>query len=248
MSFTYAELKQAIQDFSDLEKPPDPPQNEPVIDEAVIPKTIKGCTNPKAENYNPNATEDDGSCEFPEPPPPPPPVKKAKPKQPPVFIPKADPEIAVLKGVYQLEGQSLTLKLAQNELLYSIREDWRPLYRRTVGPNKGKLTGQRKTKITENGKKVSYENTLVRGGVGKAKRRDFYHKYIEPMNTSGISKVGSSDGPSYTNTGFTVLGETIPDSLIRKHVGGNANPSVDKVYWKGKYMPKPGSKTNPDLP
>jgi len=32
------------------------------------PKPVRGCTNPKAKNYNPNATVDDGSCELPDPP------------------------------------------------------------------------------------------------------------------------------------------------------------------------------------
>lgn len=32
------------------------------------PKPVRGCTNPKALNYNPKATEDDGSCELPPPP------------------------------------------------------------------------------------------------------------------------------------------------------------------------------------
>ena len=215
-------------DFSDLKGPPDPPEEPPIIDEAVIPKTIKGCTNPKAENYNPNANLDDGSCEFPEPPPPPPPVKKTKPRTPPVFIPKADPEIAVLKDVY-------TGSRAQNEVLYNIREDWRPIYRNSSG----KLTGfEGKNK----------ENTLLRSRVDFDIRKDFYHKYVEPKNTKGISKVGSSDGPRYTNTSWIGIADAYPDRLARKHVGGNSNPSVDKVYWKGKYMPKPGSTANPLIP
>ena len=28
---------------------------------------VPGCTDPEAENYDPNATDDDGSCEFPAP-------------------------------------------------------------------------------------------------------------------------------------------------------------------------------------
>lgn len=34
----------------------------------VPPTPILGCTNPAASNYNPSATEDDGTCVFPEPP------------------------------------------------------------------------------------------------------------------------------------------------------------------------------------
>ena len=30
----------------------------------VPPPTVRGCTNPAAINYNPNAQEDDGSCKF----------------------------------------------------------------------------------------------------------------------------------------------------------------------------------------
>lgn len=56
---------------------------DPVVKED--PKPIKGCTNPKAKNYNPNATVDDGSCELPDPP------KKEDPVQPkPDFGPGID--------------------------------------------------------------------------------------------------------------------------------------------------------------
>jgi hypothetical protein len=45
--------------------PPPPPPPPP-------PGTILGCTDPTASNYNPEATEDDGTCEYSPPPPPPP--------------------------------------------------------------------------------------------------------------------------------------------------------------------------------
>ncbi|WP_324671047.1 hypothetical protein [Hymenobacter sp. GOD-10R] len=37
--------------------------------QAPPPETVRGCTNPAATNYNPLATEDDGSCVLPPPPP-----------------------------------------------------------------------------------------------------------------------------------------------------------------------------------
>ena len=120
-------------------------------------------------------------------------------------------------------------------MLYNIREDWRPIYRTPAG----KLTGSEKG------------NTLLRSKIDFGIRKEFYHKYIESRNTTGTSKVGRSDGPRYTNTGFTIPGENLealPNRFIRKHVGGNANPSVDKVYWKGRYMPKPGNTANPLIP
>ena len=42
---------------------------EPIIPTPPVPTPIKGCTNPKAENYDSKATEDDGSCIIPTTPP-----------------------------------------------------------------------------------------------------------------------------------------------------------------------------------
>jgi len=38
------------------------PEPEPEKEEETA---VKGCTSPEAENYNPDATEDDGSCRYP---------------------------------------------------------------------------------------------------------------------------------------------------------------------------------------
>ena len=45
------------------------------------PESIRGCTNPKATNYNPNATVDDGSCQLPNATEPPPPDNSTKPPE-----------------------------------------------------------------------------------------------------------------------------------------------------------------------
>ena len=76
----------------------------------------------------------------------------------------------VYKGTYE-----------QNQLLYSIREDWRPLYRKSGGG----LTGSQWSGSGNN----RVENVLVRKSLSKAERAEFYHEYIEEPNVSGETEV-----------------------------------------------------------
>lgn len=92
--------------------------------------------------------------------------EEQEPEPEPIPIVSTKVEVRPVKPVY-------VGSYNQNELLYSQREDWRPIYKR---PN-GTLTGERKTD--------GVSNTQVRSALTKSKRAEYYHQFIEYPNQTG---------------------------------------------------------------
>ena len=101
----------------------------------------------------------------------------------------------------------------QNQILYSLREDLRPLYKK----EDGSLTGARFTGKGDD----RVENTIVRKSVSKKIRQAFWDTYIEEPTESGKTKATK-------NTLYS--GTPIPANLLRTQRG---------VYWYGEYNPDP---------
>jgi hypothetical protein len=101
----------------------------------------------------------------------------------------------------------------QNQILYSLREDLRPLYKK----EDGSLTGARFTGKGDD----RVENTIVRKSVSKKIRQAFWDTYIEEPTESGKTKATK-------NTLYS--GTPIPANLLRTQRG---------VYWYDEYNPDP---------
>jgi hypothetical protein len=99
----------------------------------------------------------------------------------------------------------------QNDILYSLREDLRPLYKK----EDGSLTGARFTGRGD----ARVENTIVRKSVSKKIRQAFWDTYIEEPTESGVTKATK-------NTLYS--GTSIPANLLRTQRG---------VYWYNEYNP-----------
>ena len=77
----------------------------------------------------------------------------------------------------------------QNEILYALREDWRPLYQK----DDGSLTGARYKGKGQN----RVENRLVRSGQSKAVRQAYWDNYIEGKNETGVSQTKFVDKDNF---------------------------------------------------
>jgi hypothetical protein len=111
-------------------------------------------------------------------------IKEVKSKPiPPKIIKKTVDKVSTYQN--KAANPDYRVRVKQNEMLYSIREDWRPLYIRTAGSSRGNLTGQRTTKY--NG--VKYNNVQIREKRDlESIRKPFWDKYIEEKNGTGITK------------------------------------------------------------
>ena len=117
----------------------------------------------------------------------------------------------------------------QNEILYALREDWRPLYQK----DDGSLTG-RKFKLDSNRKKIPIPNTnpvqyeefrQVRPGQPKPVRQAYWDAYIEGKNKDGVSKTKFVDRDN-----FQIFPPVEPTGdLVRRD---------RDIYWKGEFNPK----------
>ena len=114
-------------------------------------------------------------------------------------------EVVDLKSTY--EGN-----YEQNEVLYSIREDWRPLY--LTGRSKNPLSGAR---FDSN----KNERTLVREKISFSTRQRFWDKYIEKPNEGGVTKVNTSN--------FRINTTPISNAGLLR--------TQRSVYWYGSFNP-----------
>ena len=131
-------------------------------------------------------------------------IKKEQPEEIKVqIIPRQ--ELTILKSTYRGTYE-------QNEVLYGVREDWRPLY--LTGNPSSPLSGARKNSD-------GTERTLVRAAIPKPIRQEFFDRYIENPNKTGISKVNTTnyqfDATPIENAG-----------LLR---------SQRSIYWYGEWNP-----------
>ena len=124
-----------------------------------------------------------------------------------VTTPPEEPLIEV-KSTYNFSYE-------QNQILYSIREDWRPLY--LTGNPQNPLSGARKDSDGN-------ERTLVRSSQPKEVRKEFWDVYIEAPNESGISKTKYID--RFNKTIFPQVTPT--GDLIRED---------RNTYWYGEFNP-----------
>jgi hypothetical protein len=117
----------------------------------------------------------------------------------------------------------------QNEILYALREDWRPLYQK----DDGSLTG-RKFKLDSNRKKIPIPNTnpvryeeyrQVRPGQPQEVRRAYWDNYIEGKNETGVSQTKFVDKDN-----FQIFPPVQPTGdLLRRE---------RDTYWYGEFNPK----------
>ena len=131
-----------------------------------------------------------------------------------------DKELDIVDPVSTFQNKTANpdsqVRINQNEVLYSLREDWRPLYIRTAGPSRGKLTGRRITKYN----KVRYNNVQTREKQDMLTiRQPYWDKYIEEKSVSGVTKTSFTTRDNFSYPG----GETAyPEDLIRRE---------RSVYW-----------------
>ena len=129
-------------------------------------------------------------------------IKKEQPEEIKVqIIPQQ--ELTILKSTYRGTYE-------QNQVLYAVREDWRPLYLQANGKPGG-------------AKKDSEGNiqTLLRAAIPKSVRQEFFDKYIENPNKTGETRVNT------TNFEFDAT-PIDNDRLLR---------TDRSIYWYGEFNP-----------
>tara|TARA_R100000008_G_C3587145_1_gene173397 strand:+ start:1811 stop:5857 length:4047 start_codon:yes stop_codon:yes gene_type:complete len=145
-------------------------------------------------------------------------IKKKLPET--IQLPAVDKELDFIDPVSTYQNKTANpdyrVRVKQNELLYSLREDWRPLYIRTAGPSRGKLTGKRITKYND----VKYNNVLVRKKQDLLTiRQPFWDKYIEEKSETGVTKISYTNRDNISYPGGE---KDYPKDLIRHE---------QSVYW-----------------
>ena len=105
----------------------------------------------------------------------------------------------------------------QNEILYALREDWRPLYQEADGSLSGaRYKGKGQNRV---------ENRLVRSGQPKEVRQAYWDNYIEGKNETGVSQTKFVDKDN-----FQIFPPVQPTGdLLRRE---------RDTYWYGEFNPK----------
>ena len=136
-------------------------------------------------------------------------IKKELPEEIVVETPQ-ELNIIELESTYKFQYE-------QNEILYALREDWRPLYQKADDS----LTGARYIGKGED----RVENRLVRSGQPKAVRQAYWDAYIEGKNESGKSQTKFVDKDN-----FQIFPPVEPTGdLLRRD---------RDTYWYGEWNPK----------
>jgi len=124
---------------------------------------------------------------------------------------KLPPSLIESREVIDLKS-TYTGNYEQNEVLYSIREDWRPLY--LTGRSRNPLSGAR---FDSN----KNERTLVREKISFSTRQRFWDQYIEKPNEGGVTKVNTSN--------FRINTTPISNAGLLR--------SQRSIYWRGSFNP-----------
>ena len=197
---------------------PPPPPDEILTPDPPTP-IVLGCTNPQAENYDPNATEDNGSCIFP--------------AIPPTVPPTSDPDLSsyaeFLTVVTKAEAEAKAEKYFFYPKSYADQEAG---VEKTNGKTDslGRYTqGAGKLNCKYMGQKIGYYSSPGDGSEG-------YFKWIELYNYRNASYWFPAPRPLYIATKYWRTGG-YDDGRARTSghsVGCNQQVVKDGMYTAGK--------------